>query len=136
MLKTKTEIKVRYSETDSMQFVHNPRYYEYFEIGRTEMLRDVGLPYKSIQEKGFYIPVIESKAQYHSPAFYDDIVIIESTLKDLPSVKIHIDYKVIRKSDGTLLAEGYTEHVFIKDSTKKAMRLPEFFLEKIKPYFK
>ncbi len=135
MLRTTTELRVRFSETDRMKFVYNPKYYEYFEIGRTEMLRDIGLSYKSIEDQGYHLPVIESKAKYLSPAFYDEIIIIESMMEELPAIKIHIDYNVIRKSDHKLLAQGYTEHVFMKDSSGKAVRCPQFFLDKVKGFF-
>jgi len=135
MLSYKTEIRVRYADTDQMQFVYNGKYLEYFEVGRTEMLRENGLPYSIIEKNGFQLPVLETYVKYISPAYYDDLLIIESIVKDYPTLRIHIDYKVYRKENNNLVAEGYTEHVFIKKDSKKAVRLPKFFVEAMKPFY-
>lgn len=135
MLIHKTEIRVRYADTDQMKFVYNGKYFEYFEVSRTEMLREIGLPYQLVESKGFQLPVLETHAKYLSPAKYDDILIVESVVKENPVFKIHIDYRVIRKATDELLAEGFTEHVFIKESTKKPSRPPDFFVAAMKPFF-
>ena len=69
MLKHYTEVRIRYADTDQMRFAYNGKYFEYFEVGRTEMMREVGLPYNLIEENGFVMPVIESKIYFLSPAF-------------------------------------------------------------------
>lgn len=145
MLKEKTEIRVRYADTDQMKFVYNGKYLEYFEAGsprfgfgeagRTEMLRSIGLPYSVIEQEGFQLPVIEAYARYINPGCYDDFLIIESVLNDFPSVKIHIDYRISKKINNLLLAEGFTKHVFINTGTKKIVRPPEFFLKKMREFF-
>ena len=124
MLINKTEIRVRYADTDQMHFVYNGKYLEYFEVGRTEMLREIGLAYSVIENKGYQLPVLETFVKFISPAFYDDILTVESFMKECPSFKIRIDYKIYRKINNSLVAEGYTEHVFIKEQTKKPSRLP------------
>lgn len=135
MIQNKTEIRVRYADTDQMNIVYNGKYFEYFEVGRTEMLRSINLIYKDIEEKGFLLPVIECYAKYISPAFYDEILIIESQLLKIPQIKIHIDYKIYRKNQNQLITEGYTVHTFVNKKTNKAVRIPEFFNEAIKQYF-
>ncbi len=135
MLKDSTEIRVRYSDTDQMKFVYNGKYLEYFEVGRTEMLRNNGLPYGIIEQKGFQLPVIEAFVKYINPAAYDDLLIVESELREFPSLKIHIDYRIIKKINEMIVAEGFTKHVFIKIDTKKIIRPPEFFLDKMKEFF-
>jgi acyl-CoA thioester hydrolase len=135
MLKEKTEIRVRYSDTDQMKFVYNGKYLEYFEVARTEMLRNNGLPYSEIEQKGFQLPVIEAFVKYINPGCYDDLLIIESILTDFPFLKIHIDYKIFKKTNNLLLAEGFTKHVFINTGTKKVIRPPQFFLKKIREFF-
>ena len=85
MLINRTEIRVRYADTDQMQFAYNGKYLEYFEVGRTEMLREIGLPYNVLEKKGYQLPVLEAHIKYHRPAFYDDIIIIKSVLKEFPS---------------------------------------------------
>ncbi len=135
MLIHKTEIRVRYADTDQMKFVYNGRYFEYFEVGRTEMLRENGLPYHLIESKGFQLPVLETYAKFIIPAKYDDILIVESKVKEYPSFRIHIDYRVFRKNSDELIAEGFTEHVFIKEASRKPSRPPEFFTLVMKKYF-
>ncbi len=135
MLIHKTEIRVRYADTDQMKFVYNGKYFEYFEVGRTEMLRENGLPYHFIESKGYLLPVVETYAKFIIPARYDDILIIESKVKDYPAFRIHIDYTINRKETSELLVEGFTEHVFIKAETRKPVRPPEFFVEAMKPFF-
>lgn len=77
MLINKTEIRVRYADTDQMHFVYNGKYLEYFEVGRTEMLREIGLAYSVIENKGYQLPVLETFVKFISPAFYDDILTVE-----------------------------------------------------------
>ncbi len=103
-----------------MQFVYNGKYFEYFEVGRTEMLREISLPYKKIEEEGYQLPVLEAYVKYHQPAYYDEVLIIKSILKEFPTLKIHIDYEILRKETNNLIAEGYTEH---SSSIKKLKRL-------------
>jgi len=135
MLKEKTEIRVRYSDTDQMKFVYNGKYLEYFEVGRTEMLRNNGLPYSVIEQNGFQLPVIEAFVKYINPAYYDDLLVIESEVREFPSLKIHIHYRIIKETNNEIVAEGFTKHVFININTKKVSRPPEFFLKKMREFF-
>lgn len=126
-----------------MKFVYNGKYLEYFEVGsprfgfgeagRTEMLRNNGLPYGIIEQNGFQLPVIEAYVKYINPSAYDDLLIVESELREFPSLKIHIDYRIIKKINEHIVAEGFTKHVFIKIDTKKIIR--PFFLDKMKEFF-
>jgi acyl-CoA thioester hydrolase len=97
MLNRQTEIRVRYADTDQMQFVYNGKYLEYFEVGRTEMLRSLGLPYFKIENEGYLLPVLEAYVKYLQPAYYDDLLIINSYLRDYPDLKIKINYEILRK---------------------------------------
>ncbi len=135
MLIHNTEIRVRYADTDQMKFVYNGKYFEYFEVGRTEMLRENGLPYHFIESKGYLLPVIETYAKFLIPAKYDDILIVESKVKEYPAFRIHIDYRITRKETGELIVEGFTEHVFLKEATKKPSRPPEFYAKVMKKFF-
>jgi acyl-CoA thioester hydrolase len=136
MLEIKTQIRVRYADTDQMQFVYNGKYLEYFEVGRTEMLREIGLPYNVLEKNGYQLPVLEAYVKYKSPAYYDEVLIIKSTLKEYPALKIKIDYEIIKKDNNELVAEGYTVHAFINKENKKISRPPGFFLEVVNPFFK
>ncbi len=135
MTSNRTEIRIRYADTDQMQFVYNGKYLEFFEVGRTELLRSTGLTYKKVESKGYQLPLVEAHLKYISAAFYDDILIIESLLKEIPKLKMRIDYKIFRKENNELVTEGYTEHVFVNKETKKPVRPPQFFIDAIKKYY-
>jgi acyl-CoA thioester hydrolase len=135
MLTYRTEIRVRYSETDKMQFVHNVKYIEYFEIARTEMLRHYNLPYKTIEDNGYEMPVTETFIKYRAPAYYDEVLVVESWVKDFLTPRVRIDYKVLRKDGEQLLAEGYTILAFVNKKTKKISRPPDFYLQALEKYF-
>lgn len=135
MIHTQTEIRVRYADTDQMHFVYNGKYLEYFEVGRTEMLREIGLPYHKIEEEGYQLPVLEAHVKYNLPAYYDEVLIIKSILKDYPLLKIHIGYEILRKDKNDLIAQGFTVHAFINKQNKKVTKLPDFFIGAIKKFF-
>ncbi len=135
MLTYKTEIRIRYADTDQMQFVYNGKYLEYFEVGRTELLRSTGLSYKKVESEGYQLPLVEAHLKYISAAFYDDILIIESFLKEIPKLKMRIDYRIFRKGNDVLVTEGYTEHVFINRESKRPVRPPKFFIDAIRKYY-
>ncbi|HKI79987.1 MAG TPA: thioesterase family protein [Ignavibacteriaceae bacterium] len=131
----KTEIRVRYADTDQMQFVYNGKYLEYFEVGRTELIRSSGLSYSKIESEGYQLPLIEAHIKYISAAFYDDILVIETSLKEIPKFKMKLEYKIFRKENNELVTEGYTEHIFVKKDTKKPVRPPKFFVDAINKYY-
>ncbi|NWF90903.1 MAG: acyl-CoA thioesterase [Ignavibacteriaceae bacterium] len=135
MLDHTTKIRVRYADTDQMQFVYNGKYSEYFEIGRTEMMRSIGLPYQTMEANGFMLPLLELRVYYKNPAYYDDLLEIRAFVKELPVLRIHIDYEIFRTDKKIIIAEGYTEHVFINKESKRAVRPPDFFMNAIKPYY-
>lgn len=135
MLKNTTSIRVRYADTDKMQFVYNGKYLEYFEVGRTELLRSSGLAYSEVEKNGYQLPLIEAGVKYFSPGRYDDILNIEATVKELISPKVHIEYKITREGTGELIAEGFTTHMFINADTKKAVRPPKIYIDALKPFF-
>ncbi len=134
MLTYKTEIRVRYADTDQMQFVYNGKYLEFFEVGRTELLRSTGLSYKVVEKEGYQLPLVEAHLKYNSAAYYDDILIIKSSLTEIPKLKMKLEYKIFRKENDELVTEGYTEHVFINKVTKKPVRPPKFFIDAVKKY--
>ena len=134
MLSYKTNIRVRFCETDKMQFLHHAKYIEFFEVARTEMLRHYGLPYKTIEDNGIEMPVMEISVNYKNAAFYDELLTVEASVSTINSPKVHIDYKVY-KENGQLAAYGYSVLAFIKTSTKKACRPPDFYINTLKPYF-
>lgn len=109
-----TVIRTRYGETDQMGIIYHPNYYIYFEIGRTEFLREVvGISYKDMEELGVMLPVIETHCIYKIPAKYDDQLIVKTTIKQMTPVRISFSYQLIRVADGAILANGETAHAFV-----------------------
>ncbi len=135
MLSHTTTIRVRYADTDKMQFVYNGKYLEYFEVGRTEVLRNIGLPYSELEKKGYQLPLMEAGLKYKNPAHYDDELNIEATIRELYTAKVHIEYKITRKEDGALIATGFTDHMFIKEDTKRPTKPPQVYIDALKKFF-
>ncbi len=136
MMLFKSTVRVRYADTDQMKFVYNGKYFEYFEIGRTEMMREVGLPYRDIENSGFLMPVIETKITYLSPAFYDELLEIQTIVPEFPKIKVHIDH-VIKSLDRNIeVVKGYVELAFINSQTMKPTRAPKIFTDAISKFYK
>lgn len=135
MLKHLTEIRVRYGDTDQMKFAYHGKYLDYFEIGRSEMMRDNGLPYKAVEDAGYHMPVVETLIKFKNPAFYDELLLIESRVEKLPLVKVHIDHTITSKERGVIICEGYIELVFVDSKLGKPVRAPKFFIDVIKKYY-
>jgi acyl-CoA thioester hydrolase len=114
-----------------MRFAHHAKYFEYFEYARTEMLRDYGLPYNELERQGYLIPVLEAYARFRRPAYYDELLRIVTYIKEVPNFKFRLEYEVYRDSNDELIAEGYTEHVFLDGKTYKPMKPPENFIRLI-----
>ncbi len=135
MLIHKTSLRVRYADTDQMQFAYNGKYFEYFEVGRTEMMRDNGLTYKSIEDHGFQMPVYSVHIDFKNPAYYDELLEIETKVEKLPVARVHIDHIIKSKERNVVIAQGYVELVFIESQTKKLSRAPQFFINAVKNHF-
>jgi len=135
MQKHFTELRVRYADTDQMRFAYNGKYFEYFEVGRTEMMREVGLPYEVIEKSGFFMPVIETKIHFFAPAFYDELLLIETRVEKLPTVKVHIDHIIKAKERDVVICEGYVELAFLDAKTYRPTRAPKLFIDAVKKYY-
>ena len=136
MLIHKTSLRVRYADTDQMQYAYNGKYFEYFEVGRTEMMREQGLTYRSIEENGYQMPVVEAQIKFKNPAFYDELLEVETRVEKLPLAKVHIDHTIRSLDRNIIIAEGYIELAFIKSDTKKLTRAPGFFTDALNKFFK
>ncbi|MDM8524568.1 thioesterase family protein [Desulfococcaceae bacterium HSG8] len=125
MLTHRTTYRVIYGDTDSMGIAYNANYLRWFEIGRSEMFRSLGLPYKEIEARGFFLPLSEVHCKFISPAKYDDLLIIEASLD--PGVRggIKFDYCIYSEDEKNILAKGYTKHACL-DRSGKVVRPPEF----------
>lgn len=123
-----TRYRVIYGDTDQMGIVYYANYLRWFEKGRSEFLRQIGLPYTAIEQEGFNFPVIEVTCRYIQPARYDEIIKIETTLAEMGRARLAFSYRIARESDDALLAEGSTNHACVSRSGRP-VRLPRILLD-------
>lgn len=124
MTQTTCELRVRYSETDKMGVVYYANYFAWFEVGRSDLLRQRGMSYRELESQGVILPVVEAQCRYVKSARYDDLLRITTRSTPSSRVRIHFDYEIHRAEDEELLATGTTDHVAV-DSRGKPRRLPE-----------
>lgn len=125
-----SSLRVSYSETDQMGVVYHGNYAKYFELGRTEWLRSLGVTYKDMEANGIMLPVISLNLKFLKSAFYDEVITVETILKKKPVVKIEFDY-VIRNENKDILCTGNTVLAFIDMKTNKPMKCPDDILDRI-----
>jgi acyl-CoA thioester hydrolase len=130
MYSFKTKLRVRYGETDQMSFVYYGIYAQYYEVGRVELLRSLGVSYKEIEAMGFALPVVNLNINYKKPALYDDELTIKTTIKAMPSAKIVFNYETFNEN-GDLLNTGEVVLVFVNKETGKPCFAPEIIMKKI-----
>lgn len=119
-----TQVRVRYAETDAMGVVHHATYLVWFELGRTEYTRAVGLPYREVEAGGTRLVVVEATCRFHRPARYDDLVVVRTGVRDVSKATLTFEYEVTRAGDEVLLAEGCTVHA-ATDLAGRVRRIPE-----------
>lgn len=134
MYTSETSLRVRYGETDKMGYVYYGNYPLYFEVGRVEALRQLGSSYKEMEDSGIMLPVYSCSIKYHKPAVYDDLLIIKTTVPELPQARIVFDYEIFNQQN-TLLTSGTTTLVFVDMQSNKPCMAPAAFLDKLRPYF-
>ncbi|APZ48193.1 thioesterase [Polaribacter reichenbachii] len=130
MKKFSTKTRVRYSETDQMGVVYHGNYAQFFELGRTEWLRELGVTYKYMELSGIMLPVISLKSNFLKSAMYDDVLTIETILIKKPMVKIEFDYKITNQNN-ELICTGNTVLAFVNMKTKRPTRCPDYLLESL-----
>jgi acyl-CoA thioester hydrolase len=118
------EIRVRYSETDAMGYLHHAHYLEYFEMGRTELLRAQGGNYREMEEQGLFMVVVRVECRYHAPARYDDVLRLRTRISRVTPAKLEHEYRLYR--DETLLTEAKTTLACL-DAEGAVQRIPEAF---------
>jgi len=123
MRRSVSHARVRYAETDKMGVVYYANYFVWFEIGRTDWLRETGATYRVMEDEGLGLPVIEAHCEYRAGARYDDEVEIRTAAALRSPVRLAFDYEVLRHEDGALLASGYTVHAAV-DRSGRPVRLP------------
>lgn len=125
---SETRLRVRYAETDQMGVVYHANHFIWFEVGRVELLRQLGFSYRDMEQSdGCFIAVVDARCRYKAPVRYDDEVIVRTQLKNVRESVIHFGYELVRADDGELLAEGETTHI-VTDEEMRAKPLPEKYL--------
>ena len=123
-----TRLRVRYAETDQMGVVYHSNHLIWFEVGRVELMREMGFSYRDMErEDGLFIAVAEVKCRYRAPVYYDEEILIRTRLKNVRESVIVFSYELLRENSKTLLAEGETTHI-VTDSKMKVAALPERYL--------
>ncbi|MDR1725428.1 MAG: acyl-CoA thioesterase [Bacteroidales bacterium] len=130
------EIRVEYVDTDQMGIMHNSRYFLFFEKGRTETMRKLNIGYKTVENSGIMMPLCEQYAHYILPAFYDELLIVRTYIKEKPMARIRFDYEVIRKENNneTIICSGYNILAFVDIKTRKPLRCPAWIRENLADY--
>ncbi|HNX26416.1 MAG TPA: thioesterase family protein [Phycisphaerae bacterium] len=126
--KMELEIRVRYPEVDQMGYVHHSRYWQYFEMGRIEMLRRQGYSYAEMERMGIFVVVVKAAIRYHLPAKFDEIIVVKTTIKKIGAARIDYEYEVRRKDDNALICTAETTLASV-DSSGQLTALPEFLRE-------
>lgn len=134
MIEHSVNLRVRYAETDAMNFVYYGNYASYFEVARVELMRELGLSYRAIEEMGIWMPVIDYHIQYLKPAQYDDEITVKVKVTSLPSAKMIFQYESF--VNGSIINRAETTLVFVDAKTKKPLRCPQILLEKINALWK
>lgn len=134
MYESFTHITVRYGETDQMGQVYYGHYGLYYEIGRTEAIKQLGYSYRQMEEEGYLMPVAEFYARYIKPARYDDTITVKTIIKELPSRKMTF-FTEIYNSNEELINSGYTTLLFIDKRLNRVCSPPEKLIEVLKPFF-
>jgi acyl-CoA thioester hydrolase len=130
----KLKYRVLYADVDKMNFVYYGNYARYFEYTRTEALRSLGISYRELEDSGIVMPVISMSIRYYKPAVYDDLLLIEVIVSELPQSRIQFNY-TITNENGMLLNEAETTLVFLNEKSKRPVKAPELLVNKLKPYF-
>ena len=124
-----TRLRVRYAETDKMGVVYHANFVVWFEVGRVELLRQLGFEYSQMeQQDNCHIPVVDLRVRYKAPAQYDDEIVVRTELKNVRASLLHFTYEVFRQPDRLLLATGETMHIIVDDKFNRRP-LPEKYLQ-------
>lgn len=129
-----TKIRVRYGETDQMGYMYYGNYAEFYEVGRVEMLRSLGMTYRSMEEAGIMMPVLEMRCKYIKPARYDEEISVRVILDKLPGVRIRFIYELYNE-ENDLIHEGETTLAFVDMKRNRPCMPPEDFQDRLRPFF-
>jgi len=125
-------LRSRYAETDQMGYVYYGRYPEFFEVARTEMLRSLGLAYKTLEDKGIMLPVISMDIEYKLPVLYDEEMKVEVMLFDVPRIKLHTFYRISTERNKGPHVIGRVSLCFVDSQSRRPIKAPEILLNKLR----
>jgi acyl-CoA thioester hydrolase len=128
-----TSLRVRYGETDQMGYCYYGNYAQYFEVGRVETMRLLGMSYRQLEEQGVMLPVSDFSVKYKLPALYDDLLHIQTTITNLQGARLRFDYQITNEA-GKLIATAETTLVFVAKNTMRPISPPDYFMQVIAPY--
>jgi len=124
-----TKLRVRYAETDKMGVVYHSNFVIWFEVGRVELLRQLGFQYSEMEsDDNCHIPVVDLRVRYKSPAQYDDEIVVRTQIKNVRASLLHFSYEIFREADRTLLATGETMHIIVNNKLERTA-LPEKYMQ-------
>ena len=130
----RSTFRARYAETDAMGVVHHAAYLPWLEVGRVDLLRAAGVPYTSIEVRGFLIVLSDIQVRYRSPARFDNLVTVETQLILLKTRHLSFGYRVLLESTGTLCVEARTDHIVVSRTSMRATQLPSDLLAVLSPW--
>ena len=134
MLINYTKARVIYADTDNMKYVYYGNYAKYYEIGRTETIRSLGISYREMEERGVFMPVHSMNSRYLKPAYYDEMLTIKTVVNKLPEARMVFYHEILNSSD-ELIHTAEVTLIFLDGSRMKPIRAPGFLLELMQPYF-
>jgi len=130
MIHSKHSLRVRYAETDPMKYVYYGNYATYFELGRVELFRSIGISYDEIEKQGIWLPVSDYKIKYLKPALYDQKLEIHTYMRKIPGVRIEFEYEIYNE-EGIKITEASTTLFFLNAETNKVIKCPDFLMKLI-----
>lgn len=130
-----SKVRVRYIETDQMGIVHHANYVQYYELARTECFEACsGISYETMEAEGVMLPILEIQSKYLKPAYYNQVLTIKSIVKELPSVRLNVEYEIYNEAN-ELINTGKTTLVFVNKQTRRPCQPPERFMKNVRQYF-
>ena len=134
MITHDTQIRVLYRDTDKMGVVYHANYIVFYEAARNEMFRAIGLPYTLLEQMNIAMPIVEVESKYKAPAYYDDLLTVRATVKELPEVRAVVEYEVFNEA-GTVINTGKTILGYVNMERKRPCRAPKEFIDELQKYF-
>ena len=131
MVFSETKIRVRYGETDQMGYCYYGNYAQYYEVGRADAMRSLGMSYREMEDRGVFMPIVSMSCRYFRPAHYDDLLTVKTIVKNIPAARMHFYYEIVNQ-EGLLINSGETILAFISKKTNRPCPAPDWFLEPLK----